>query len=71
MQATTIVGYGGRRYGVGMQFDADPEDAKALVKTNQAVEAPTKRGGAVVVATTTEFSTPANDSIAAKAGAIK
>lgn len=43
--ATTLVAYGGRTYGEGMQFDATEEHAAALLKSKQATEAPKKRKG--------------------------
>lgn len=60
---TTIVSYGGRRYGVGMQFDCDPDDAKDFLKSKQCIEANAK---VVKVASPVEYTAPANDLVAAK-----
>lgn len=38
--ATCEMSYGGRHYGAGMQFVADPADAAELVKAQQAKEVP-------------------------------
>lgn len=40
--AKCLVGYGGERYGVGMQFKATPEEAERLTKSGEAEIAPVK-----------------------------
>lgn len=49
--AKTLLNYGGRSYGAGMQFVAGQAEAAELIKAGQADEAPPKGGKAATTTT--------------------